>query len=87
MKRVALFAVALIGMAGVAQAQSSPHTSNPAPYHQQAQEYQSGGNCGHQVSITDEYGFKYDGMGNRLNARGCVIAPPHTLPGAKAIKG
>jgi len=31
----------------------------------------------HQVAITDEYGFTYDGCGDRLNARGNVISP-HT---------
>ena len=31
----------------------------------------------HGVAITDEYGFKYDSCGDRLNARGNVISP-HT---------
>ena len=51
-------------------------------YNQQAaapMESQMG--CGapgpHQVAITDEYGFKYDGCGDQLNARGNVISP-HT---------
>jgi hypothetical protein len=29
----------------------------------------------HSVAITDEYGFKYDGCGNRLNGKGQVISP------------
>lgn len=29
----------------------------------------------HRVYITDEYGFKYDRQGNRLNAQGYVISP------------
>ncbi len=51
-------------------------------YNQQAaapMESQMG--CGrsgpHHVAITDEYGFKYDSCGDRLNARGYVISP-HT---------
>lgn len=87
MKRLALFAAALIGMAGIAHAQSVA-TSTPTPSHHV--KYRSGGmaqSCGHQVAITDEYGFKYDSMGDRLNAQGCMIPPPHTPPGAKAIKG
>jgi hypothetical protein len=40
----------------------------------------------HQVAITDEYGFRYDSMGNRLNAAGYVIAPPHTPAGARVIQ-
>lgn len=31
----------------------------------------------HSVALTDEYGFKYDSCGDRLNARGNVISP-HT---------
>jgi len=31
----------------------------------------------HQVAFKDEYGFRYDSEGNRLNARGYVISP-HT---------
>jgi hypothetical protein len=85
MKRLALFTAALIGMAGIAQAQSAG-TLTSTPY-DQAQQYRSGMSCGHQVAITDEYGFKYDSMGDRLNAQGCVMPPPHTPPGAKAIKG
>ncbi|HEY6979867.1 hypothetical protein [Reyranella sp.] len=89
MKRLALFFAALIGMAGIAQAQSVA-TSIPAPAPSHHMSYRSGAmaqSCGHQVSITDEYGFKYDSMGDRLNVRGCVIPPPHTRPGAKAIQG
>ena len=87
MKRLALLTAAFVGMTSVAYAQS-PTTSTPSPYYpEQAQQYQSDRGCGHQVAITDEYGFKYDGMGDRLNARGCVIRPPHTPPGGRAIKG
>lgn len=87
MKCLALFTATLIGMAGVAHAQSVA-TSTPAPYHHT--KYRSGSmaqSCGHQVAITDEYGFKYDSMGDRLNSRGCVIQPPHTPRGARAIQG
>jgi len=38
------------------------------------------------VVITDEYGFRYDAWGNRLNAAGHVIAVPRTLPGATVIQ-
>lgn len=86
MKRLALFTAALVGMTGVAYAQV-PATSTPAPYPEQAQQYESGRGCGHAIAITDEYGFKYDSMGDRLNAQGCVITPPQTPPGARAIKG
>jgi|EndMetStandDraft_6_1072998.scaffolds.fasta_scaffold177669_1 hypothetical protein len=34
------------------------------------------------MAITDEYGFRCNARGNRLNTAGHVIAPPRTLPGA-----
>jgi hypothetical protein len=83
MRFPAILAAALLAAAGAAQAQNY---GNP-PYQQnQAQMSSDMGRCGHTVSITDEYGFRYDNMGNRLNARGCVIAPPVTPEGARAIQ-
>jgi hypothetical protein len=38
------------------------------------------------VAIVDEYGFRYDARGDRLNAQGCIIPPPHTPPGGHAIQ-
>ena len=82
------------GMAG-AQAQqviSSPPQPSPGDYQRQAPGPQPGnpmdqqaqmmssGACGHQDTMRDEYGFRYDSQGNRLNARGCVIAPPISRP-------
>lgn len=89
--RLAFLSLALVGIAGLAHAQSMGTSSTTYPT-QQPQSYQSTqqamgmGSCGHQASITDEYGFKYDSMGNRLNAQGCVIAPPVTPPGGRAIQ-
>jgi hypothetical protein len=40
----------------------------------------------HKVAFTDEYGFRYDKWGNRLDARGHVVAPPHSRPGATVIQ-
>jgi hypothetical protein len=83
MRFPAILAAALLAMAGAAQAQNYGNQ----PYQQnQAQMSSDMGGCGHTVSITDEYGFRYDNMGNRLNARGCVIAPPVTPEGARAIQ-
>ncbi|MBS0219306.1 MAG: hypothetical protein JSR91_01060 [Proteobacteria bacterium] len=85
MKRLALLFTALIGMAGVAHAQSQTmHPSMPRATHQTAMARAS---CGHETAIKDEYGFRYDSMGDRLNTQGCVIAPPHTPPGGRAING
>jgi hypothetical protein len=82
--RLAFLSLALVGIAGLAHAQSmGSSTAYPYPSTQQAM---GAGSCGHSASITDEYGFKYDSMGNRLNGQGCVIAPPVTPPGARAIQ-
>jgi hypothetical protein len=40
----------------------------------------------HKVALTDEYGFRYDAQGDRLNGAGCIIPPPHTKPGAHVIQ-
>jgi hypothetical protein len=89
MRFPAILAAALLTVAGAAQAQNygSPTNNLPCqPMQSQAQMSSGMGRCGHTVSITDEYGFRYDNIGNRLNARGCVIAPPVTPPGARAIQ-
>jgi hypothetical protein len=71
-------------MAGAAQAQSGYQTGAPMP--NQAQYSGPMGGCGHTATIKDEYGFRYDSEGNRLNGQGCVIAPPVTPPGAAALQ-
>ncbi len=40
----------------------------------------------HPVAFKDEYGFRYDAQGDRLDARGHVMAPPVTPPGAGALR-
>lgn len=71
MKRIALLA-SLLSSVIVSAAAAQPMTPG-CPRH-------------HKVAFTDEYGFRYDNRGDRLNAAGCVIAPPHTPPGARAIQ-
>jgi hypothetical protein len=53
-----------------------PNTAS-APYVGQAQMSEPEGRGPHHIAITDEYGFKYDSRGNRLDANGYVISP-HT---------
>jgi len=75
----------LIVTAGAAQAQSG-YSNAPAPNAPMPNQAQSGGpmgGCGHSATIKDEYGFRYDNEGNRLNGQGCVIAPPVSPPGTK----
>ena len=83
--RFAFLTLALMGAAGLAHAQSMGTPAAPAPSEQEQMHHMQAmapGDCQRSVAITDEYGFRYDGKGERLNAQGCVIAPPHTLPGA-----
>jgi hypothetical protein len=93
MIRLSLLSLALIGVAGVASAQmiaSPPQPSRgdyqrEAPGLQPAQPQQAEMNwqsnrCGHQEAMRDEYGFRYDARGHRLNAQGCVISPHNTTP-------
>ncbi len=90
MRRLALCTAALIGITSMAHAQSMGQTmgtsTGSGAYGQAEYGSDSRGGCGHSVAITDEYGFRYDSMGDRLNARGCVIPPPLTPPGARAIQ-
>jgi len=38
------------------------------------------GTVRHREAFRDEYGFRYDARGNRLNAQGYVISPHTTTP-------
>jgi hypothetical protein len=87
--RLISVAAALLGFAGSLHAQPMSTWNNDAgnngrgsPSSFTAQQGEVEGSCGHQAVIVDEYGFRYDRRGDRLNAQGCIIAPPVTLPGA-----
>jgi len=85
--RLSVLTVVLIGLAGLANAQAKEQVAT----HEQGSPsmttmHEHSGSARHQVAITDEYGFKYDAQGNRLDANGYVVAPPHTLPGAKVLR-
>ena len=82
-----LLTLALIGAAGMATAQTQQTTPSPDYQQmpsmqpsQQAQMVPSSGACGHQEAMKDEYGFRYDAQGNRLNGQGCVIPAPVSKP-------
>jgi hypothetical protein len=88
-----LLTIAMVGAAGLAQAQSinAPAASaagsmtTPAGG-QERYQAQMSAEPTYPVAITDEYGFRYNSMGDRLDARGHVIAPPVTKPGAAALR-
>ncbi|MBV8186743.1 MAG: hypothetical protein JOY64_19955 [Alphaproteobacteria bacterium] len=81
--RLSLLALAAIGMASVADATTITRPPVNMPPIVDKGMPPSGP---HKVAFTDEYGFRYDKWGNRLDARGHVIGPPHTLPGALVIQ-
>jgi hypothetical protein len=102
MKRLSMITLALIGLAGVAQAQpmisspaqpmiSSPPQPSPGDYTRERpglqpmeQQAQSAspyvGRRDHPEAFRDEYGFRYDSRGNRIDAQGHVISPHTTTP-------
>jgi hypothetical protein len=81
--RLSVLALTLIGVAGVANAATMTQATPPRS---QMVDMRSPPPGRHKVALTDEYGFRYDRWGNRLNSAGYVIAPPHTLPGAHVIQ-
>ena len=94
-KRLAVLTLALIGVAGVAQAQSGPvlitngPQVSPGDYTRerpgrQPPDSQSvivspvRGSAQHGTAFKDEYGFRYDERGDRIDAAGHKISP-HTM--------
>ena len=81
--RLSLLTLTLIGVGGVANAATMTQATPPMG---QIVDMRSPPAGKHKVAFTDEYGFRYDRWGNRLDSVGQVIAPPHTMPGARVIQ-
>jgi hypothetical protein len=82
---IAVTFAALVGLAGVANAQSyDPGMTRGERREDRREERYM--NSSHEATIKDEYGFRYDSRGDRLDASGHVIAPPVTPPGAPALR-
>jgi hypothetical protein len=81
--RLSLLTLAMIGVAGVANAET---VYEPTVQLQPIVDNDMPTPGPHKVAITDEYGFHYDRWGNRLNGGGYVVAPPHTPSGALVIQ-
>ena len=92
---ITLALIGIAGAAGAQPVQhviiASPPQPSPGDYQreapglqpaqpQQAEMNWQSNRCGHSVAMRDEYGFRYDARGHRLNARGCVISPHKTTP-------
>jgi hypothetical protein len=108
MIRYTLLALALVGAASAAQAQTyqrydmardpygkpfvgGPPQRSPGDYTREAPGLQPmdqqatavspyRGSRVHEESMRDEYGFRYDSRGNRIDATGRVISPHTTTP-------
>ena len=103
MIRHSLIALAVIGVAGVASAQTnvvpmpghvivaSPPQASPGDYTREAPGPQPmdqqatatspyRGTVRHSEAFRDEYGFRYDSRGDRIDAQGHRISPHTTTP-------
>lgn len=67
MKRI-LLTLALIAAAGGYNRLERGHATGPEPIPMDAAGPR-------QTALTDEYGFRYDSQGNRLDARGNIMSP------------
>ncbi len=85
-KRLIVITLAAItGLAGVANAQNYDPSMTRGERRGEMREDRRF-NEPHPVAFKDEYGFRYDAQGDRLNAQGYVIAPPVTPPGTPALR-
>jgi len=104
MRRIVSLTIALLGVAGVAQAQSSPPLdANGRPYISSGPQPSPGdysrerpglqptdqqsqavsprrGTVQHDTAFKDEYGFRYDARGDRIDVGGRRISPQSTKP-------
>jgi len=85
-KKLIVLSFALASVAGVAQAQSYDQGyDRSGPRHETMRE-EHRLNDRHPVAFKDEYGFRYDAQGDRLDASGHVMPPPVTPPGTPALR-
>ena len=84
-KFVFLALTAFVSTVGVAQAQSYDSYTTRGERREVMREERRM-ETPHAVAFTDEYGFRYDAQGDRLDARGYVMAPPVTPPGVAALR-
>jgi len=85
-KRLIVISLAAVaGLAGVANAQTyDPYMTRGERREEMREERRV--NERHPVAFKNEYGFRYDAQGDRLDANGYVMAPPVTPPGTPALR-
>ena len=88
--RLSLLTLALVGIAGGAVAQTYSQAGVPMrpSYAYGNERYQAmrGDDGSYAPAITDEYGMRYNSRGDRIDARGRIMPPPVTPPGARALR-
>jgi hypothetical protein len=89
MKAMSVLALAAIGLAGGVQAQTAGSSTAigqaPAPQ-MTSQPQQAAVPMRADGTFTDECGFRYNSRGDRIDARGRVLPPPLTGPGAGSCR-
>lgn len=82
---IVLTLAAVAGLASVANAQNYDPSMTRGERREEMREDRRM-NQQHPVASKDEYGFRYDAQGDRLDSRGYVMAPPVTPPGTPALR-
>jgi hypothetical protein len=82
---IELTLAALAGAAGVANAQTYDPSMTRGERREEMREERRMDER-HPVAFKDEYGFRYDAQGDRLDANGNVMPPPVTPPGTPALR-
>ncbi len=82
---IVLTLAAVAGIAGLANAQTCDPGMTRGERREEMREDRRM-NERHPVAFKDEYGFRYDAQGDRLDANGFVMAPPVTPPGTPALR-
>jgi hypothetical protein len=100
MKRLSVLALAMVGVASFAHAQTATGQYGDTQMQQQPMNQSGSSQMMSQpdsqamapsgdrwpVALTDEYGFRYNSRGDRLDASGRIMLPPMTPPSAAALK-
>ena len=85
-KRLMVLTLAAVaGVAGVANAQTYDPSMTRGERRAEMREERRMENS-HPTAFKDEYGFRYDAQGDRLDASGHVMPPPVTPPGTPALR-
>ena len=86
MMRFSFLTLALVGVASVANAQMQPMPGARYDSRYDSRYQAMSDDATYPAAITDEYGMRYNARGDRIDARGHIMPPPVTPPGARALR-